>query len=118
MALTTAMAVMGSAVVGGIGSAASGRSQRKAQDKASKQQAAEAEKDRQLQREMAQKQQERIDKSVASWNKYDFGAKPLMLRQQPATTAQPSAPTQPTPGMQESMMDRPSTNPLLQRGFR
>jgi hypothetical protein len=109
---------LASAALGGVSSAMQGRSERKAAEKQAKQTAEENAKDRLHQKEMAERQIKRYQDAASSWGKYDFGAKPLMLRQQPAAPAQPSAPMQPAPGMQESMMDRPSTNPLLQLGFR
>lgn len=96
MAVATGTAMLGSAVLGGIGSAASGRSQRRAQDKQNALSAAEAEKDRQHEMAMFDKQRKVYADAASSWKKYDFGGMklpPLISRAEaPAAPQGPVAP--------------------------
>jgi hypothetical protein len=67
MAIGTGAAMLGSAVLGGIGSASSSRSQRKAQEKQNALDAAERAKDREHEKQMFALQRKPYEDLAAKW---------------------------------------------------
>lgn len=82
MGLATAIA--GSALLGGISSAASGSASRRAAKDSNAAVAAENEKQRQHEMALKQFDVDRRKSAVSKWSQYDFGAKPLIRRAAPS----------------------------------
>ena len=91
MAAVSGMMVAG-AVASGASSAIASRNQRKAQDKQTKTQTNENALTRQHEKEMQEREIKRYKDAASSWQKYDFGAKPLIERATAPVVVAPNVP--------------------------